>query len=144
MGKALLGLNLLPDTGVGQGRLHLPTVPDDARILQQFLNFRCPPCGDYIRGKPLKSLTKTVSLAQNSDPTQTGLIPFEDQLFPKCAAVIFGHAPLVIVIGVIERIITGPATALHALTLFSRPLGRFATNAAFNISLAALPQPVKR
>ena len=62
MGKALAGLNLLPDPGVAQGRLYLPTVPDDPGILQQALNLIRTPSGNHVRIKPLKSLTKTFCL----------------------------------------------------------------------------------
>jgi hypothetical protein len=121
--KPALGLDLLPDAGISNRRLDLAAVADNARVRQQAQHVFLAPCGDDIRVKPLKSAAKILSLAQDGNPAQARLKPIQNKLFPERATVIFGHAPIGIMIGLIERIHSNPAASFHrAHALFCRTL----------------------
>ena len=60
---------------------------------------------DFFRLKIVKRAAKILALAQDRDPRKPGLESVEHEFLVECAIVEFRHAPFVIVIGDIERIL---------------------------------------
>ena len=80
---------------------------------------------------PSKARAEVPALAQDGDPRQAGLEPVEDELLEQRPVVIFGRAPLLVVIGDVERVgarpraTQEPVGAAHGLdvSLGLLPLG---------------------
>src|SRR6185437_15147771 len=51
------------------------------------------------------------ALAQNGDPCEPRLESVENELFIECARIVFGHAPFLVVIGDVKRVLAGPGAA---------------------------------
>ena len=64
------------------------------------------------------------ALAQDRDPRQSRLEPVEHELLEQGAVVPFGNAPFLIVIGEIERVGPGPATAREPVSVDDGPASR--------------------
>ena len=74
-------------------------MPDDAGVLQQFLDLRRLVARDFLRLEAVKGFAEVFALTENRDPGKPGLKPVEDQLLEKRPVVIFGNAPFLVVIG---------------------------------------------
>ena len=70
---------------------------------------------DFFRLETVECAAEILALAQDRDPGKPGLETVEHQFFIKRAIVVFRHAPLVVVIGDIERILPRPRTAMQAV-----------------------------
>src|SRR6266567_537545 len=105
------------------GRLHLHIDPravdggfdlgaraHDSRILQQPLDVRFSKFGYLRRIEVLECLAEGIALAEDDDPGQAGLKSLQHEHFPKGAAVVLRDAPLLIVVGTVERVVSGPGT----------------------------------
>ena len=86
-------------------------VAHDAGVLHQRLDLRLVVAHDLFRIEAVEGGAEGVALAQDGDPGQAGLEAVEDQLFEQRAVVPFGHAPFLVVIGDIERILARPGAA---------------------------------
>ena len=65
-----------------------------------------------------EGLTVRGPLAQHRDPAQSGLRSLEDQQFEQLAIIVDGNAPLLVVIGDVQRVGTAPGAAVgHGRTL---------------------------
>ena len=96
---AKLFLDLKKCFGVPNGGIDLQTIADDAGVAEQFLNLALVVFCDLARIKVIKGRAVVLALPQNSLPTQPGLGAFENQKLEQRAIVMWGHAPLAIVIG---------------------------------------------
>src|SRR4029450_937601 len=65
---------------------------------------------EVVEGAP-----EVLALAQDGDPGQPGLKAVEDELLVERAVVVFGHAPFLVVIGDVERVLLGPGTAFEPI-----------------------------
>src|SRR5690606_35420288 len=72
-----------------------------------------------------KRAAEIVALAPDGDPRQPSLEAVEDQLLEQRAVVIFRHAPLLVVVGDIDRVEPGPRAATVPIVMLEgvdRPL----------------------
>ena len=105
---------------VGDGRRHLETVAHDARVVEEpcdagFGEARDPGRIETGEGPPV-----AVGTLENGDPGEPRLLAIQAELFKQGPTVIQGAAPLLIVIGNIDRILADPGTALLHPRLHSR------------------------
>src|SRR5262249_20325945 len=70
---------------------------------------------DRLWLEAVEGAAEVLALAQDGDPRQPGLEAVEHQLLVERAVVVFRHAPLLVVVGDVERIFLGPRTALEAV-----------------------------
>ena len=84
----------------------------------QALDFLRRVARDLFRIEIVEGGAEIVALAQNRDPRQSGLKAVEDQLFEQRAVIPFRHAPFLVVIGDVKRIVLRPGAA-------DKPVGMF-------------------
>src|SRR5689334_3379607 len=89
----------------------LGAVANDAGIAHQPFDLRASVARDLFRIEAVEGAAEILAFAQDRNPGQAGLETVEHELFVKRAIIIFGHAPFLIVIGDIERVLLGPRTA---------------------------------
>src|SRR6202035_5001925 len=100
------------------GALDLRAVAHDAGSLQQPLDLGRPVARDFFRNETVEGAAEIVALAQDGDPRQAGLETVEHKFFVERAIVVFRHAPFLVVIGDVERIVLGPRTAHEAVGVY--------------------------
>ncbi len=88
--------------------LDLGAIAHDAGVAHQPFDFGRPVARDFLRHKAVEGAAEIFALAQDGDPRQAGLKTVEHELFVERAVVVFRHAPFLIVIGDVERIVLGP------------------------------------
>src|SRR5262249_34437772 len=88
-------------------------VAHDAGVLHQRLDLLRGEARDLLRREAGEGAAEVVALAQDGDPGQPGLEAVENELFEQRAVVVFRHAPFLVVIGDVERVLLGPGTALE-------------------------------
>ena len=102
-------------------RLHLAPVAHDARVRERLADLRLTPTREGFGIEPREAPAEVVALAQDRQPAQPRLEAVEDEFLEQGAPVGLGPAPLVIVIGDIERIGAAPRTSPgHRRILFAR------------------------
>src|SRR4051812_40715597 len=84
--------------GVGDGRLNLSAMADDASIFDQPRDVGRPELGDDLRYEPAECAPEGIALAQDSEPRQPGLEALEADLLVDAPVVGHGPAPFVIVV----------------------------------------------
>ena len=72
---------------------------------------------DFFRRKAIEGAAEIVALAQNGDPRQSGLEAVENQFLVERAIVEFRHAPFLVVIGDVDRVLFRPGTSLYAVAM---------------------------
>src|SRR5690606_8515235 len=93
------------------GRPQLQTIADDAGVLRQLLQVSVRLRRYEPDIEAAVDLPVTLALAQDDDPRQTGMQALEHQQLEQVPGVPAGHAALLIVVALIERIRTpAPAT----------------------------------
>ncbi len=95
--------------------LDLGAVAHDAGVGHQALDLWLAVARDFFRRKTVEGAAEIFALAQDGDPRQSGLKAVEHELFVKRAVIIFRHAPFLVVIGEIERIVFRPRAAREAV-----------------------------
>src|SRR5579862_5141009 len=130
-----------PEFRTPNGPLDFGPAADDALILEKSTDLALAISRDLCRLEAVEGAAKILPFAQNRDPGQARLEAVEDQLFIERPRVEFRHAPFLVVIGDIKRILAGPGTtpcrrAFHrrfafARFAFARLTGRLAFFAAF-------------
>ena len=90
------------------GAFDLGAIAHDAGVLHQPFDFRRPVARDFFRHETIEGAAEIFALAQDGDPRQAGLKTIEDEFFVERAVVEFRHAPFLVVIGDVERIVLGP------------------------------------
>jgi hypothetical protein len=106
--------------GVRDRGLDLAAVADDRRVGEQTRDVVLAECGNPLRLEALEGGAKTLSLAQDGQPRQTGLEAFEAEPFVEAALVADRPAPLLIVVGVVPLVGGFPA-AFYATSTFTMP-----------------------
>src|SRR5262249_7550342 len=84
------------------------------------------------RLEAVKGAAEVVALAQDRDPGQPGLKAVEHQFLEQRAIIVLRHAPFLVVIGDVQRILLRPGAADEAVGMAKRSAHR-----------AALPSPGK-
>ena len=92
----------------------------DARKIAALMN----DAGIVRNRQKIEGAAKIVAFAQDRNPRQPGLETVEDQFFEQSAGVEFRHAPFVVVIGDVERIVARPGTAHQTVRVQARFLHR--------------------
>ena len=110
---------LLHDVEIGARRAHraldLHAVAHDAGVLHQPLDLLRRVARDLLRLEAVEGAAEVVALAQDGDPGQPGLEAVEHELFVERAVVVFRHAPFLVVIGDVERVLLRPRAALETV-----------------------------
>src|SRR5262249_21736026 len=111
--RAVLATDGEEGAGVGDRRLDLATVPNDAGIVQQTANLRRRIARDLLGVEAIEGLPVRRALAEDRRPGQPGLGALDDQAFEQPGVVVPGHAPLGIVLADVEGAL-GPAAGATA------------------------------
>ena len=98
----------------------LHAVAHDAGVLHQLLDLLRRVARDLLRLEIVEGAAEIVALAQDRDPRQPGLEAVEHQLLEERAVVVFRHAPFVVVIGDVERVVLRPGAAVQAVGMLDR------------------------
>jgi hypothetical protein len=88
---------------------------DDAGVAEQVLHVTFSEAGDSLRLKSVKDLPEAFALAEDREPRQPGLKPFEYELLEEPNVVTVGTTPFVIVVLHVEGIGVRPTTSCHAV-----------------------------
>ena len=108
--------HLEPGARRGDRALDLHAVAHDAGVLHQLAR---PSSACSARSSPaceaVEGAAEVLALAQDGDPRQPGLEAVEHQLLVQRAVVVFRHAPFVVVIGDVERILPRPGAPFEAV-----------------------------
>jgi glycyl-tRNA synthetase alpha chain len=106
---------LEPGLGVLAHSLEFEAVADDAGVLHQgvFDVFVCEH-RQSLHIKAEQHLAIALALLQHGDPRQAGLKSLEQQQFEQHLGIALRHAPFLVVVGLIKRIVSAPETAWHA------------------------------
>ena len=116
--------------------LDLHAVAHDAGVLHQPLDLLRRVARDLLRLETVEGAAEIVALAQDGDPRQAGLEAVEHELLVERAVVVFRHAPFLVVIGDVERVVLRPRAALETVGMeqgsasFARPSPRRAMQSA--------------
>ncbi len=70
---------------------------------------------DFERIEMIKCLTIALALVEDSYPTKSGLCSFEYQELEQQPVIMYGDAPLFIVIGLLQLVATYPGTTISHL-----------------------------
>src|SRR5439155_1420619 len=96
---------------VGDGRLDLATVADDARVAEEPLDVTPAEVGHALDGEPGERRAEGLALAQDGEPGEPRLEPLQAQLLVEARVVVHGHPPLLVVVAEVERVGPGPGAA---------------------------------
>jgi len=103
-----------PGLGVLAHGLKLEAVADDAGVLHQgFFDVLVGEFRQALHIEAEQHLAVTLALLQHGDPRQAGLEGFEQQQFEQHLGVALRHAPFLIVVGDIQRVVGAPRAAWH-------------------------------
>src|SRR5215210_5751235 len=109
------GPEFLPDReegpGVADRRLHLPAVADYAGIGQQFLDLSFAVPGDLLRIEAVECAPVAPALLEDRQPAQARLRPFQHEHLEEPLVVVDRDAPLLVVVGDVERVGAYPGAA---------------------------------
>ena len=89
----------------------LAPVADDARVAEQPGLVPRPVGGDDRRVEPVEGAAKSVAFPEDGQPGEASLEPLQGQPLEELLVIMAGDAPLLVVIGDVERIGTGPGAA---------------------------------
>jgi hypothetical protein len=95
--------------GVRDRRFNLAAVPDDRGIRHQTLDVALAERGNAVGVEALEGRPEALALAQDRQPAEAGLEPLEAEPLVEPALVADGAAPLLVVVGEIERVGRLPA-----------------------------------
>ncbi len=102
-----------PGLGIATGGLELETVADDAGVEHQLIDLRVAHLCHALHIKAVQHFTIALAFAQNGDPGQPGLEPFEQKQLEQTLRIAQRRAPLLIVISHVQRIVRTPKAAWH-------------------------------
>ena len=91
---------------------------DNAGIIQQGTDLFGRVADDFFSIETIKNGAKMIALPKDRDPRQACLKAVQHKLFEQSAVIIFGDAPILIVIGDIERINARPRAANFTVRMF--------------------------
>ena len=96
--------------GVRDGGLDLRAVADDPRIGEQALDVRSRKAGDCLRVEARERAAISLPLAQDRHPREPRLRSFERQVLEQMTIVVRRYAPLLVVIGDHQVVVSRPGT----------------------------------
>jgi len=99
------------------GALDLESIPHDAAQPHEALDTRIVEAGDGGRIEALERRAVGLPLAEDRHPTEPGLGTLEHQEFEEQAIVMYGHAPLAVVVVAHQGIALGPAASCDSHSL---------------------------
>ncbi len=102
-----------PDLGIAPRGIEFQAVADDPRIEHQLLDIGVAHGRDFVHIETEQHLPIVLAFLQDGDPRQTGLEPFEQKQLEQTPPIVQRHAPLLIVIGHVQRIVVAPKAAWH-------------------------------
>ena len=102
-------------TGVGHDGREFAAMTDEARVPHPDLDLRRPEARDLPGVEVGEDPAVTLALTEHREPSQAGLRALEDQLLEQQPVIVDGHAPLVVMIRHVERVIPAPGAALTDL-----------------------------
>ncbi len=102
-----------PGLGIAAGGLELETVADDAGVEHQLIDFRVTHLRHALHVEAVQHFPVALAFAQNGDPGQPGLEPFEQKQLEQTLRIAQRRAPLLIVISHVQRIVRTPKAAWH-------------------------------
>ncbi len=102
-----------PGLGIATGGLELEAVADDARVEHQLVDFRVAHLRHALHIEAVQHFPVALAFAQNGDPGQPGLEPFEQKQLEQTLRIAQRRAPLLIVISHVQRIVRTPKAAWH-------------------------------
>lgn len=102
-----------PGLGVTAGGLELEAVADDARVEHQLIDLGVAHLRHPLHIEAVQHLPVALAFAQNGDPGQPGLEPFEQKQLEQTLRIAQRRAPLLIVISHVQRIVRTPKAAWH-------------------------------
>ncbi len=102
-----------PGLGIAPGRIELEAVADDAGVEHQLIDFCIAHLRHALHVKAEQHLPVALAFAQNGDPGQPGLEPFEQKQLEQTLRIAQRRAPLLIVISHVQRIVRTPKAAWH-------------------------------
>jgi hypothetical protein len=91
--------------------LEFAAVADESRVLHEGGDFLVVEAGEFADIEARERFPIVLTLLQDGDPGEAGLRALEDELFEELAVVADRHAPFVVVIGDVERIVSAPEAA---------------------------------
>ena len=123
MERAGLGAQVQDAAGVVEDRFDLAAVADDAGVGEE--------PGDVVRAEAAQGFgvevgegaAEVLALAQDGQPGQAGLEALEAELLEQVAVVRRRPAPLLVVVGRVERVVAAPAAADVAVGTLAQPFG---------------------
>src|SRR2546425_11480118 len=105
---AKLFLDLQEASRVGDGRFDLQAIPDDTLISHQACNVRLAESRHFPSIEVLERLPEVVALAQDDNPAQPRLEALQGQHLEDLPIVMDRHAPFLVVILTVQRILSAP------------------------------------
>jgi glycyl-tRNA synthetase alpha chain len=106
---------LEPGLGILAHGLKLEAVANNARVLHQgFFDVLVRERRQALHIETEQHLAVTLALLQHGDPRQTGLEGFEQEQLEQHLGVALRHAPFLIVVSDIQRVVIAPEAAWHA------------------------------
>ncbi len=102
-----------PGLGVAAGGLEFEAVADDAGVEHQLIDFSVAHLRHALHIEAVQHLPVALAFAQNGDPGQPGLEPFEQKQLEQTLRIAQRRAPLLIVISHVQRIVRTPKAAWH-------------------------------
>ena len=97
--------------GVVDRRLDLAAMTHDRRVAEQSLDLALPvPC-DHLGVEVRECATERLALAEDREPRQAGLEPFEAELLEQPPVVRDRHPPLVVVVAAVVGVVARPPPA---------------------------------
>src|SRR3984957_16195865 len=117
---ALGSLDLKIRPGVGNERLDLESISDDAGSQQQAPALKVAVAGHFLGVETVERFAVVRALAQNGEPAQAGLCAFETQHLEELPVGMHGHPPFGVVIGDIQGVRRAPGTAQLAVGMTLR------------------------
>ena len=106
------GLHREIGAGAADGRFDLGAGADDVGVLEEAGDIGLIELRDEFGLEAFEGFAECFALAEDDEPRETGLKPIKHEFFPEAAAVVFGDAPFLIVVGLEERVGFGPFAAL--------------------------------
>ena len=100
-----------PGAGVADRGTDLQAVAHDARVFKERVDLPLAVARDALRVEAVERLGVGLALLQDGVPAQSRLRALENQHLEEPAVVANRHAPLLVVVGDVERVVVHPAAA---------------------------------
>jgi hypothetical protein len=101
----------------------LRPIAHDARIGHEALDVTVIEVGDGRRVEPGERTPEVRALAEDREPAQSGLEALEAQLLEEPVVVLDWAAPLLVVVGDVQRVVARPPAARPSVEAFDDALG---------------------